>query len=112
MAYWIDPEGRHYSGDRQRRDRAATADEVLAIETPPRVFLKATRRQFMLALFNAGLLDAAEAIAMGHPYRPVKLEWQNATEFWEDSPTLSALLVELHKTDADLHDLMVAASKL
>ncbi len=81
---------------------------ALVIQAP----LTATRRQFMLALYSAGLLDAAEAIAMNHPYRPVQLEWQNATSFEEDSPTLQALLIELDKTDADLHELMIAANKL
>jgi len=70
-----------------------------------------TIRQARLALHNAGLLDDVEA-AIAQADRAVQIEWEYATEFRRDWPTLLAMQPLLGLTDEQIDGLFVAASAL
>lgn len=75
-----------------------------------------TPRQAKLALLQAGLLDDAEAAILAIEddvtKRAAQIEWEYATEFRRDWPTLNALAAGIGLDDAGLDALFVAAAKL
>lgn len=67
-----------------------------------------TRMQAVLALHDAGLLAAVEAIVAQAGPR-VQLAWTSATEFHRSSPLIAQLWAALGKTEAELDALFAAA---
>lgn len=73
--------------------------------------VEVTRFQARAALFNAGLLNQAAALAEeagGIAY----IAWIDAQGFRRDSPTIAALAPGLGLDDADLDALFIAASQI
>lgn len=54
-----------------------------------------TALQGKLALDDAGLYDAVEAICAAHPVQAVRLFWSSATRWERGHPVISALALEL-----------------
>jgi hypothetical protein len=95
--------------------RDATPAEVAEIEAlrnvPPPVPTVISRRQARLALLNAGLLDAVEAIIANAP-PAVQITYQDATEWWRDDPLIASFLVSLGLTTEQVDNLFLEASRL
>lgn len=91
----------------------ATLTERIAELTPPEQprIPPVSRMQAMLALYNAGLLDAVNAIVAAADPR-TRLAWETATDFHRTSPTIAALWAALGKTDAELDALFIAAKQI
>ena len=71
-----------------------TWDGTKCVPSPaPVPLITVTRRQFFLQLERAGIYDEVNAFIANYPYAPVRIEFQNATEFRSDSATLYALTV-------------------
>ena len=67
-----------------------------------------TPAQAKATLYDAGLLDAAEALVAEHPYPLVRIYWQSALQFERDNAYIAALAYELG-IDEQLDDLFRAA---
>lgn len=78
-----------------------------APDTPPPASI--TPRQFRLALLQAELLDAVEAV-MAAPATPraLRIEWEYASEIRLDHPAWEAMLIQMGKDRGDLDDLFRA----
>jgi len=76
----------------------------------PAVPESVSRFQARMALRQAGLFDAVEAM-MAHPDTPIIAveAWQTAQEFRRISPTIAAMAQALSLTDEQLDDLFMAA---
>lgn len=83
---------------------------LVAAQTPPPA-VSVSRMQALLALHDAGLLDAVNAIIAQADAR-TKLAWETATDFHRDSPTIITLWTALGKTEAELDALFIAASSI
>ena len=80
-------------------------------EQDPRDFMIVSRFQALAAMYNAGLLSAAEAyFSNGSTSAVEKLAWKNAASFYRLSPLVTATGVALGLTDEQLDDLFTAAS--
>ena len=71
-----------------------------------------TASQAKIALLNAGVLDAVEAMVMAHPYRPVRIWYADANQWERGHAYVQALGAELGLSDTDIDNLFVAASFL
>lgn len=71
--------------------------------------LVVTRFQARAALYNAGLLDAAEAL-MADADPIARLAWADAQTFKRASPTIAALAPALGLSDADIDAIFAAAA--
>jgi hypothetical protein len=95
--------------------RDATPAEVAEIETlrnaPLPVPTVISRRQARLALLNAGLLDAVEAIIAKAP-PAVRITYEDATEWWRDDPLIASFSVSLGLTTEQVDNLFLEASRL
>ncbi|WGD31647.1 hypothetical protein AncyloWKF20_07465 [Ancylobacter sp. WKF20] len=84
---------------------------VITIRPRPATVPQAvTRAQALIALYEAGMLEAVEAAVAAHPYAPVRLWWNNALNFERTNPYLTALAVEVGLTDENVDRLFVSAS--
>ena len=70
-----------------------------------------SRMQAMLALHDAGLMNAVNTIVAGADPR-IQLAWANADTFTRDSPTIAALWGAMGKGGADLDNLFRAAAQI
>lgn len=70
-----------------------------------------TPAQAKAAIYDAGLLPAAEAAVAAAPKR-AQIFWADATEFTRDSPTLNALATTLGLSSAQVDALFVAAKAI
>jgi hypothetical protein len=78
-------------------------------EVPPVVPASCGPAQAKIVLWEAGLLDAVEAMVADHPYRPVSI-WYAAATIWERShPYVTALAYEIGLTDEQMDDLFSQA---
>jgi hypothetical protein len=77
--------------------------------------------QAKTALYNADLLDKVEEIVKAYPYRPVKIFFESANNWFESDPYVRAIGLELgllaydedgNETDHGFSELFVTASKL
>lgn len=95
------------------RKYATKEEEDAAIEADrkSKVSQVVTARQIKLALLQTGLLDNIEA-AVAQAGRAVKIEWEYATEFSRNWPTLYAMQASLGLTDRQLDDLFILAATL
>ena len=86
--------------------------QVVALTPPPAPAIPpVSRMQALLALHDAGLLDAVNAIVAAADPR-TRLAWETATDFHRTSPTIAALWAALGKTDAELDALFIAAKQI
>ena len=68
--------------------------------------------QAKIALFNAGLLDDVEAMAVAHPYRPVRIWYSSANEWQRLHPYVQALGAELGLTGERINALFAEAATI
>jgi hypothetical protein len=77
--------------------------------------------QAKTALYNANLLDKVEEIVQAYPYRPVKIFFESANNWFESDPYVRAIGLELgllsydedgNETDHGFSELFAIASKL
>lgn len=87
----------------------AAAEEIMARPVVPK---SVTRAQALMALFNAGLLDDLEAIIAAHPYRPVRIWFENANEWLRTNPYVNLMGPELGLTDEGIDNLFIEAARL
>jgi len=82
-------------------------------ESPPAVPQSITRRQALLALLQAGLLDDVEA-AVAEADRAVQIEWQHASVFERSHPLLLGIAARLDPplTEEQVDDLFRAAAAI
>lgn len=78
---------------------------------PPPGIAPVSRMQALLALHDAGLLNAVNAIIAQADGR-TRLAWETATTFHRSSPTIGALWAALGKTDAELDALFETARQI
>lgn len=69
------------------------------------------RRQALLALDAAGILDDVESMIMNGP-RSGQIEWDAATEFRRGHPLILAIGSSLGLSENDIDELFIAASNL
>lgn len=93
-------------------DLGALQERCEEIETRGQVPVSVTRAQALMALYNAGKLEALEAIIAAHPYRPVRIWFENANEWLRTNPYVNLLGPELGLTDEDIDTLFIEAAKL
>lgn len=86
-----------------------TAEEIMG---RARVPTSVTRAQALMALYNAGKLEDLEAIIAAHPYRPVRIWFENANEWLRANPYVNLLGPELGLTDEGIDNLFIEAAKL
>jgi hypothetical protein len=95
--------------------RDATPAEVAEIEAlrnaPPPIPHRVTRRQARLALLNAGLLDAVEALIADAP-PAVRITYEDATEWWRDDLLIAEMAQSLGLTTEQVDNLFLQASRL
>ncbi len=85
-----------------------TAEEIMGrVRVPTSV----TRAQALMALYNAGKLEDLEAIIAAHPYRPVRIWFENANEWLRSNPYVNLLGPELGLTDEGIDNLFIEAAK-
>ena len=82
------------------------------VDKPAEVPKAVTRAQALMALYNAGKLDALEAKIAAHPYRPVRIWFENANEWLRANPYVNLLGPELGLTDEDIDALFTEAARL
>lgn len=75
---------------------------------PPPVPQSITPAQAKATLYDAGLLDAAEALVAEHPYPLVRIYWNSALQFDRDNAYIAAIAYEL-SLDENLDDLFRVA---
>jgi hypothetical protein len=80
-------------------------------EPPPPVPSPVSRLQGLLALHDAGLLAAVEAIIAQSDAR-TQLAWTSTPDFHRDSAALNAIWGALGKTQAELDDLFRTAANI
>lgn len=83
--------------------------------TPPAppVVVVVSPRQFRLALLDAGLLDDIERLMTDSTTpRPLRIDWEWATEFRADYPGWNQMLATIGKTRADLDALFAVAAQV
>lgn len=92
---------------------ATKAEEDAAIEADRKAKVPqvVTPRQAKLALLQANLLTSVEA-AIAQSSRAVQIEWEYATDFKRDWPTLATMQAALGLTDRQLDDLFTLAATL
>lgn len=95
----------------QQWEQAWVVRNLTDEEKKSRVPRSVTSRQAKLALLQAGILDDVEA-AIASASRAVQIEWEYATEFDRDWPTLAAMQAALGLSDQQLDELFVNASTL
>jgi hypothetical protein len=80
---------------------------------PPGVPSRITRRQGRLALLDADMLDAVEAL-MADPATPraVRITYEDATEWWRSDPMIASFAASLALTDEQVDDLFRLAATL
>lgn len=84
-----------------------------ANQEDPRSYMVVSRFQALAAMYNAGLLDAAEAyFSNGSTSAVEKLAWKNAASFYRLSPLVEATGVALGLTAEQLDQLFVNASTI
>lgn len=71
---------------------------------------KVSPRQARIALLRAGMLDAINAAVASNPEWAIS--WEFAAEVERSNPIIAAATVQLGKTDADIDQLFIDASKL
>lgn len=70
-------------------------------------------RQFRRALLDAGLLDDIERLMTDSTTpRPLRIDWEWATEFRADYPGWNQMLAAIGKTRADLDALFAVAAQV
>lgn len=74
--------------------------------------LRVSKAQALMALYNAGVLDDLEAIIAAHPYRPVRIWFENANEWLRTNPYVNLLGPELGLTDEGIDNLFIEAARL
>jgi len=101
----------YIDGDYRVIEHDGGAVERLLITAPPLppALQSVTRFQARAALYNAGLLDAAEAL-MADADPIARLAWSDAQTFQRNSPTIAALAPALGLSDADIDALFAAAA--
>lgn len=86
----------------------APPEEPPAINPIPQ---SVTRRQALLALLAADLLDDVEAIMAAAP-RAVQIAWDASSVFERDNPLIASMAEQLDLSDEDVDALFVQASTL
>lgn len=86
---------------------AAHLQTVLSVQVPQSV----TRRQALLALLAAGLLDDVEAIIAAAP-RAVQIAWDASSVFQRNNALIASMAEQLELSDEDVDALFVQASTL
>lgn len=84
------------------------ADEAYRATIPSEV----SPAQAEIALYNAGMLDAVNALLDTYPYEPVRIWWRKATYISRNHPYLEAVAIELDLSDETVDGLFKAASIL
>lgn len=70
-----------------------------------------TKRQGMLALLAAGLLEQVEQIIAQSP-RAVQITWDAAQDFDRNNPLIEAIAYQIGLTESDIDNLFIEAAKL
>lgn len=81
----------------------------------PGVPQEVTMRQARLALYNAGILDAAQGVIDALPMpqrRQAQIEWEYALSVRRDHPLIALMIAEGLATEAEVDGLFVAAAGL
>jgi len=81
----------------------------------PGVPQEVTMRQARLALYNAGILDAAQEVidALPQPQRrQAQIEWEYALSVRRDHPLIALMIAQGLATEAEVDGLFVAAAGL
>lgn len=84
---------------------------VLTDAPPPPVPSQVTPAQAKAQLFEAGLLDQAEAAVAGHPYALVRIYWDSASAFERNNAYINGIGIELGLDDAALDALFTSAAQ-
>lgn len=106
--------------DYQSWVKAGNVPEPAIIPEPepdpgPGVPAEVTMRQARLALYNAGLLDAAQAVIDALPMparRQAQIEWEYALSVRRDHPLIALMISEGLATEAEVDGLFMAAAGL
>lgn len=85
---------------------SAEVDEIMRREA-----MVVTPRQFRLALLDAGLLDACEAMVAGAD-RAARISWEFAVSVERLSPLIDAFAAQMGKTPAEVDAVFEAASQI
>lgn len=86
--------------------------DVQQFLAPPALAAPVTSAQALMALYNAGHLDALKAIIAAHPYRPVRIWFEKANHWERSNPYIQILGPELGLSEADIDDLFANAAQL
>lgn len=81
----------------------------------PGVPQEVTMRQARLALYNAGILDAAQGVIDALPMpqrRQAQIEWEYALSVRRDHPLIALMISEGLATEAEVDGLFMAAAGL
>lgn len=90
--------------------QAQAEREAAAAEAANRPIV-VSRMQALLALYDAGLLDAVNEIISNADSR-TRLAWETATDFSRNSPTINALWEGLGRTQGELDALFDVAGRI
>lgn len=106
-------------------DAPAHGDAVLIVEADhvrrhrpaaaPVVPQEVTMRQARLALYSAGMLDAAQAVIDALPMpqrRQAQIEWEYALSVRRDHPLIALMIAQGLATEVEVDGLFVAAAGL
>ncbi len=72
--------------------------------------LKVYAVQALLALKDAGLYDIVDTACKNHPLKEVQIWYEKAQTWEEDNPYVMGIGAELGLTDAQVHNLFLAAT--
>ena len=89
--------------------------EVVPEPEPPVVempSLGVSRAQALMALYNAGLLTQVRDVVAAHPYEPVRIWFDNATNWHRENPYVLALSMELGLSETQVDELFISARLL
>lgn len=82
------------------------------VPPPPVIPTSVSRAQALMALYNAGLLQAVKDEVYTHPYTPITIWFENATTWDRYNPYVLGVGIELGLSDEAIDGLFKQASLL